>query len=39
LEITEVSTCAHSALDLAIGMDWSRSKIPLVISVNSRSAL
>ncbi len=24
----DVSTCAHSTLDLAIGMDWKRSKMP-----------
>ena len=30
---TEVITCAHSTLDLAIGMDWKRSKMPLSRSV------
>ena len=28
LATSEVSTCAHSELDRAMGMDWNRSKIP-----------
>ncbi len=39
LATTEVSTCAHSTLDRAIGMDWNRSKIPLFRSVKSRNAV
>ena len=39
LETTEVSTCAHSTLERAIGMDWNRSKIPLFTSVKSRNAV
>jgi hypothetical protein len=39
LEATEVSTCAHSTLERAIGMDWNRSKIPLCTSVKSRYAV
>ena len=39
LETTEVSTCAHSTLERAIGMDWNRSKIPLCMSVKSRNAV
>ena len=38
-ETTEVSTCAHSTLERAIGMDWNRSKIPLCMSVKSRKAV
>jgi hypothetical protein len=37
LDTTEVSTCAHSTLDRAIGMDWKRSKIPLFRSMKSRN--
>ena len=36
---TEVSTCAHSTLDLAIGIDWKRSKMPPCMSRNSRYAV
>ena len=36
---SEVSTCAHSTLDRAIGIDWKRSKIPLCMSKNSRNAV
>ena len=39
LAASEVSTCDHSALERAIGMDWNRSKIPLCISVKSRTAV
>ena len=35
----EVSTCAHSADDRAIGMEWNRSKIPLCRSRKSRYAV
>ena len=35
----EVSTCAHSTLDLAIGIDWKRSKMPPCMSRNSRYAV
>ena len=33
---SEVSTCAQSTLDRAIGMDWKRSKMPPCMSRNSR---
>ena len=36
LATTEVSTCAHSTEDRAIGIDWNRSKMPLCMSRNSR---
>ena len=39
LETTEVSTCAHSTLERAIGIDWNRSKMPLCMSVKSRNAV
>jgi hypothetical protein len=39
VETTEVSTCAHSTLERAIGSDWKRSKIPVCMSVKSRSAV
>ena len=39
LAASDVSTCAHSTLDRAIGMDWNRSKIPPCLSVKSRSAV
>ena len=39
LATSEVSTCAHSTLERAIGMDWNRSKIPPCISVKSRTAV
>ena len=35
----DVSTCAQSTLDLAIGMDWKRSKMPPCRSRNSRYAV
>ena len=38
-ETREVSTCAQSPEDLAIGMDWKRSKIPPCRSRNSRYAV
>ena len=36
---SEVSTCAHSTDDLAIGIEWNRSKIPLCRSRKSRYAV
>jgi hypothetical protein len=36
---SEVSTCAHSTDERAIGMEWNRSKMPLDASVNSRNAV
>ena len=36
---SEVSTCAHSTDDRAIGMDWKRSKMPLFMSMKSRKAV
>ena len=39
LATSEVSTCAHSELDRAIGMDWNRSKIPPCRSRNRRYAV
>ena len=39
LATSEVSTCAHSTADRAIGIDWNRSKMPLCMSVNSRKAV
>ena len=36
---SEVSTCAQSTLDRAIGMDWKRSKMPPCRSRNSRYAV
>ena len=36
---SEVSTCAHSTPDRAIGIDWNRSKMPLCMSRKSRSAV
>ena len=39
LAASEVSTCAHSTDDRAIGMDWNRSKIPPCMSVKSRNAV
>ena len=39
LAASEVSTCAHSTPDRAIGMDWNRSKIPPCMSVKSRNAV
>jgi hypothetical protein len=39
LATSEVSTCAHSTPDRAIGRDWKRSKIPFFMSVKSRSAV
>jgi hypothetical protein len=39
LATSEVSTCAHSTDDRAIGMDWNRSKTPLFISRKSRNAV
>ncbi len=35
----EVSTCAQSTLDRAIGIDWNRSKMPPCMSRNSRYAV
>ena len=35
----EVSTCAQSTLERAIGMDWNRSKMPPCRSRNSRYAV
>ena len=39
LATSEVSTCAHSTDDRAIGMDWNRSKMPPFISEKSRNAV
>ena len=39
LATSEVSTCAQSTLDLAIGIDWKRSKMPPCMSRNSRYAV
>ena len=39
LATSEVRTCAHSTDDRAIGMEWNRSKMPLGMSVNSRTAV
>ena len=39
LAASEVSTCAHSTDDRAIGRDWNRSKMPLCISRKSRKAV
>ena len=39
LATSEVSTCAHSTDDRAIGMDWNRSKMPLCMSMKSRNAV
>ena len=39
LATSEVTTCAHSTDDRAIGMEWNRSKMPLFMSVNSRTAV
>ena len=39
LETSEVSTCAHSTEDRAIGMEWNRSKMPLCRSMNNRKAV
>ena len=39
LATSEVSTCAHSTDDRAIGMDWNRSKMPLFMSRKSRNAV
>ena len=39
LATSEVSTCAHSTADRAIGIEWNRSKMPLFMSVNNRSAV
>ena len=39
LATSEVSTCAHSTPDRAIGIDWNRSKIPPCMSVKSRTAV
>ncbi len=39
LATSEVSTCAHSTPDRAIGMDWNRSKIPPCMSPKSRNAV
>jgi len=39
LATSEVSTCAHSTDERAIGMDWKRSKMPLCMSVKSRKAV
>ena len=39
LATSDVSTCAHSTADRAIGIDWNRSKIPLLMSVKSRTAV
>ena len=39
LATSEVSTCAHSTDDRAIGMDWKRSKMPLCMSMKSRKAV
>src|SRR5579859_401160 len=36
---SDVSTCAQSTDDRAIGMDWSRSKMPFFISRKSRYAV
>src|SRR5262245_15596759 len=36
LATTDVSTCAHSTEDRAIGMDWNRSKMPRCKSRKSR---
>jgi hypothetical protein len=36
---SEVSTCAHSTDDRAIGMEWNRSKMPLFMSRKSRNAV
>jgi hypothetical protein len=38
LATSEVSTCAHSTDDRAIGTDWNRSKMPLCMSRKSRNA-
>ena len=39
LATSEVSTCAHSTDDRAIGMEWNRSKMPLCRSRNNRNAV
>ena len=39
LAASEVSTCDHSTVERAIGMDWNRSKMPPCISVKSRTAV
>src|SRR5690349_17673225 len=39
LATSDVSTCAHSELDRAIGIDWNRSKMPPCMSMNSRYAV
>ena len=39
LATSEVSTCAQSTDDRAIGMDWKRSKMPLFMSMKSRKAV
>ena len=39
VETSEVSTCAQSTLERAIGSDWKRSKIPVCRSEKSRSAV
>ena len=39
LATSEVSTCAHSTDDRAIGIDWNRSKMPLCVSRKSRNAV
>jgi hypothetical protein len=39
LATSEVSTCDQSTPERAIGMDWNRPKIPVVMSVKSRNAV
>jgi len=39
LAASEVSTCAHSTPDRAIGMDWNRSNIPPCTSAKTRAAV
>jgi hypothetical protein len=36
---SDVNTCAHRTDDRAIGIDWNRSKIPLLRSAKSRTAV
>jgi len=39
LATTDVSTWAHSTDEWVIGIDWNRSKMPLVMSRKSRYAV
>lgn len=39
LATSEVSTCAQSTLERAMGMDWKRSKMPPCMSPKSRNAV